>query len=67
MWTGSLHNGFHISVCITASESVTVPALMYKELVYADLNDFLTKLVWIRSLFLPFQGSSILTTYASLN
>lgn len=67
MWTGSLHNVFRISVLITARKSVPVPALIYKELGYADLNDFLTKLVWIRSLFLPFQGSSILTTYASLN
>lgn len=62
LWTGSLCKGFHISVLITAHKLVTVPALIYKELVYADLNDFLTKLVWIRSLFLPFQGSSILTT-----
>lgn len=44
MWTGTLHNGFHISVLRTVCESVTVSALIYKELVYAGLNYFLTKL-----------------------
>lgn len=45
MWTVSLQNGFQISVLVTACKSVTVPASIYKELVYADLNDFLTKSV----------------------
>lgn len=56
MWTSSLHNGFHISVLIRVCKSVTVPALIYKELVYAGLNDFLTKAVWIAPAYgLPFH------------
>lgn len=56
MWTSSLHSGFHTSVLITECKSVNVPALIHKELVYAGLNDFLTKSVWIAPAYrLPFH------------
>lgn len=64
-WICTLFNSFCICVLTAVCAWVTVPALIYKVLVYAGLNDLLTKPVWIRSL--PFQGSSTLTAYASLD
>lgn len=51
-----MFNSFCICVLITVCALLTVPALIYKVLVYAGLNDLLTKLVWVRSSLLAFSG-----------
>lgn len=52
-WLCTLFNSFCICVLITVCALLTVPALIYKVLVYAGLNDLL---VWVRSSLLAFSG-----------
>lgn len=54
-WICTLFNSFCICVLTAVCARVSVPALIYKVLVYAGLNDLLTKPVWIRSSLLAFS------------